>query len=90
MKYEWLRYSFLWLLVLTSSITQASPREEIFAIFDILNHTEEPQILQEPVYASDTLGLFYNERDYEPAWQGYEYVKRIGGTGSERDGGLEP
>jgi murein L,D-transpeptidase YcbB/YkuD len=66
-----------WLLLLTGAVAQASPRDEIFDLFDILNQGEQPQILPEPVNASSTLELFYAARDYEPAWQGYEYVKRV-------------
>lgn len=88
MKNRGLRFGVLWLVLLATGVSQASPRDEILDIFDALNHADDPEILQEPVYASDTLGLFYGERDYEPAWQGYEYIKRVLGelAASEKEG----
>ena len=65
------------LLLCLSTLAQASTRDEIFEIFDSIHAGVQPRILPEPVRASDTLGLFYANRDYEPAWQSYDYIKRV-------------
>jgi murein L,D-transpeptidase YcbB/YkuD len=57
--------------------SQASLEEEIFGIFDTLAHGVQPRSLPESVYARDTLSLFYGQRDYEPAWHEYDYIKQV-------------
>ena len=67
----------LCLLVLASGFAQASTRDEIFQLFDAIHAGVQPRSLPEEVRASDTLGLFYANRDYQPAWQSYDYIKRV-------------
>jgi murein L,D-transpeptidase YcbB/YkuD len=68
--------AFAWLL-LAGGLAMASPRDEIFGIFDTIHQGEQPHVLPEPVRASATLGLFYDMRNYEPAWPTYDDIQRI-------------
>ena len=81
----------LFLVCMAGSAAHADIKDEIFEIFDTIHQGEHPRVLPEPVRASATLDLFYAARDYEPAWQSYDYIKRVLAelAASEREGLLD-
>ncbi len=50
---------------------------EIFDIFDSLHQGVQPHVLGEDLHASDTLDLFYSNRNYTPAWSTYGDIKAV-------------
>ena len=79
---EWIRalrspLVAIFLCIAPCAATQADVRAQIFDIFDSLHQGEPPHGLEEGLYASDTLSLLYNRRNYEAAWASYEQIKPV-------------
>ncbi len=51
--------------------------KEIFEIFDSIHQGIEPRVLPTQPHSTTTLGLLYTERDYQPAWSGYDQIQEL-------------
>jgi murein L,D-transpeptidase YcbB/YkuD len=74
---------FQWLVVMLFVFTlpavpaRAEVSVEIFDIFDTIHQGVQPHVLGEGLHASDTLDLFYSNREYTPAWATYDDIKAV-------------
>lgn len=80
----------IWLLLLAAP-AQSDVGEQIFQIFDDLNHGVESAILPTEPHSKTTLGLFYGNRDYQPAWATSEDIQAVlGALADSAKDGLDP
>jgi murein L,D-transpeptidase YcbB/YkuD len=77
--------------ILAATVSRADVRDEIIDIVEAASVGEDRDLLPEPVRARELIHLFYQERDYNLAWNDGEQIQSVlAALADSRSHGLNP